>query len=80
MTAAVIPFEPLHVRDIIAKLREKLAQAERGELASIVYVTTHADGGVEHDYAIADGESVYKLLGVAEMLKIRLASKIENCT
>lgn len=80
MTAELVRFEPLHVRDLIAKLREKIAQAERGEIASFVFVATHADGGVEHDYVMADGESVYKLLGIVEMFKQRLASKIENCT
>jgi hypothetical protein len=80
VTAELVRFEPLHVKDLIAKLREKIAQAERGEIASFVFVATHVDGGVEHDYVMAEGESVYKLLGIVEMFKQRLASKIENCT
>lgn len=71
----MVPFERPKYEELIECLREKLAQAERGELGSFAYACEYTNGETGH-YAFHDvGSNVYKIVGIIEALKIRIASR-----
>ena len=65
----VVPFERPWKKDLVECLRERLAEAERGEIASFTFAMEYADGASNRDAFLDDGASVYKLIGIVEMLK-----------
>lgn len=74
----LVPFERPRAKELIACLKEKLAEAERGELVSFVFACEHADGGNEHDAFIDDGASAYKLIGIVETMKAKLVTMVNR--
>ena len=72
----VLPFERPSSADIVACLKEKLAEAERGEISSFSFVCEHTDGGHSHETILDDSCSVYKLIGIAEMHAMRLKLRL----
>lgn len=74
----VVDFNRAIRRELVPMLEEKLEQAKRGELASFAFACEHTDGGVEHNWAIGDGVSVYKLLGLVCMFKDRISEMIRG--
>lgn len=71
----VVPLQRQPFEEVVACLREKLAQAERGEITAFAYVCEYQDGNVGQ-YAFHDrGSNIYKLVGAVEALKYRLTKR-----
>jgi len=74
-TPTVVPLQRKPYDELVACLREKLAQAERGELTAFAFVCEYVDGKVGQ-YAFHDiGSNVFKLVGILEALKFRIATR-----
>lgn len=73
--SVVVPLQRQPFEEVVACLREKLAQAERGEITAFAYVCEYHNGNVGQ-YAFHDkGSNIYKLVGVIEALKARLVKR-----
>jgi hypothetical protein len=74
-TPTLVPLQRKPYDALIACLREKLEQAERGELTAFAYVCEYVDGNVGQ-YAFHDvGSNVFKMVGILEALKVRIANR-----
>lgn len=59
--------------EIVAELREKLAQAERGEIVGLSLAVTYADGKVGTRVHLGIGSDAYRMAGAIAALVKRFA-------
>ena len=60
---SIVPLQREPWKEMVDYLREKLAQAERGELAAIAVVTEYADGSSGHQTFHGEHSWPMKLIG-----------------